>query len=154
MPYWDVHRHRLAPNIGQQIDEMQKQGKIEIIAGRIESAKIQHQPIHIQYRDRGSQEVKSIEVGAIIQCTGPNYDLSTVSDPLIQSVIRRNYLRQDALKIGLEIDSQYRLQSPGDPMQQHLYYIGPMLKARHWESIAVPELRIHVQHLAAQLLHR
>ena len=154
VPYWDVHRHRLAPNIGKQIDEMQKQGSIEIIAGRIESAQKQHKAIHIKYRDRASQEAKSIEVCAIIQCTGPNYDLSTVPDPLIQSVIRRNYLQQDALNIGLETSSQYRLQSPSHPMQQNLYYIGPMLKARYWESIAVPELRVHVQRLATQLLHR
>jgi uncharacterized NAD(P)/FAD-binding protein YdhS len=154
VPYWDVHRHRLAPNIVKQINEMQKQGAIEIIAGRIESAQMQHKLIHIQYRDRGSQEVKSIEVGAIIQCTGPNYDLSIVPDPLIQSIIRRNYLQQDALKIGIETDSQYRLQSPSHSMQQYLYYIGPMLKARYWESIAVPELRVHVQRLAAQLLNR
>jgi len=149
-----VHRHRLAPNIGKQIDEMQKQGSIEIIAGRIESAQMQHKLIHIQYHDRGSQEVKLIEVGAIIQCTGPNYDLFTVPDPLIQCLMRRNYLQQDALNIGLEIDSQYRLQSPSYPMQKHLYYIGPMLKARYWESIAVPELRVHVQRLATQLLHQ
>lgn len=152
VPYWDVHRHRLAPNIGKQIDEMQKQGSVEVIAGRIESAKMQHKLIHIRYRNRGSQEVKSIEVGAIIQCTGPNYDLSIAPDQLIQSVIRRNYMQQDTLNIGLETDSQYRLQSPSHPMQQHLYYIGPMLKARYWESIAVPELRVHVQRLAAQLL--
>ena len=154
VPYWDVHRHRLAPNIGKKIDEMQKQGSIEIIAGRIDSVQIQHKLIHIQYRNRGSQEVKAIEVGAIIQCTGPNYDLSIAPDPLIQSVIRRNYLQQDALNIGLETDSQYRLQSPSHSMQQHFYYIGPMLKTRYWESIAVPELRVHVQRLAAQLLHR
>lgn len=153
VPYWDVHRHRLAPNIGKQIDEMQTQVAIEIIAGRIKSAQMQDKLIHIQYQDRGSQEVKSIEVGAIIQCTGPNYDLSMVSDPLIKSVIRRNYLQQDVLNIGLETDSQYRLKSPNHPMQQHLYYIGPMLKASYWESIAVPELRVHVQRLAAQLLH-
>jgi len=154
VPYWDMHRHRLAPNIGKQIDEMQKQGTIEIIAGRIESAQMQHKLIHIQYRDRGSQELKLIEVGAIIQCNGPNYDLSTVPDPLIQSLIRRNYLQQDALNIGIETGSEYRLQSPSHPIQQHLYYIGPLLKARYWESIAVPELRVHVQRLAAQLLYR
>ena len=27
-------------------------------------------------------------------------------------------------------------------------------EARYWESIAVPELRVHVQRLAAQLLYR
>lgn len=153
LPYWDVHRHRLAPSIGKKIEEMQERGSIECIAGRIASAHMQGEVVHIRYRDRGSLEMKSIEVGAVIQCTGPNYDLSTVLDPLIQSLKRRNYLQQDVLNIGLETSSRYQLQGSGHPTQQHLYYIGPMLKARYWESIAVPELRIHVQRLAKHLLH-
>jgi uncharacterized NAD(P)/FAD-binding protein YdhS len=32
-----------------------------------------------------------------------------------------------------------------------LFYIGPMLKARFWEAIAVPELRVHASQLAHQL---
>jgi uncharacterized NAD(P)/FAD-binding protein YdhS len=153
LPYWDVHRHRLAPSIGKKIEEMQQRGSIECIAGRIASAHMQGKVIHIRYRDRGNQEMKSLEVGAIIQCTGPNYDLSTVPDPLIQSLKRRNYLQQDVLNIGLETSSCYQLQGSGHPRQQHLYYIGPMLKARYWESIAVPELWAHVQRLAKHLLH-
>jgi uncharacterized NAD(P)/FAD-binding protein YdhS len=101
-----------------------------------------------------SQALKSIEVGAVIHCTGPNYDLSTVPDPLVKNLIQRNYLQQDSLKIGLMLNGQYQLQNPNHPTQQHLYYIGPMLKARFWESIAVPELRMHVQCLAQQILHR
>ena len=154
LPYWDVHRHRLALSAGKQIEKLQQQGAIDVIAGRIESAKIHGKHIKLQYRDRATQEIRSIEVGAIIHCTGPNYDLSTVPDPLVKNLIRRNYLQQDALKIGLVLDGQYQLQNPNHPMQQHLYYIGPMLKARFWESIAVPELRVHVQCLAKQLLHR
>jgi uncharacterized NAD(P)/FAD-binding protein YdhS len=36
--------------------------------------------------------------------------------------------------------------------QDNLYYIGPMLKARYWEAIAVPELREHVYQLAKKLI--
>ena len=154
LPYWDVHRHRLALSVGKQIEKLQQQETIDVIAGRIESAKMHGKLIELQYRDRASQEMKSIEVGAVIHCTGPNYDLSTMSDPLVRNLIWRNYLQQDPLKIGLMLDGLYQLQHPNQPMQQHLYYIGPMLKARFWESIAVPELRVHVQRLAKQLLHR
>ena len=33
-----------------------------------------------------------------------------------------------------------------------LHYVGPMLRARYWEAIAVPELRRHTQTLARHLL--
>jgi uncharacterized NAD(P)/FAD-binding protein YdhS len=154
LPYWDVHRHRLAPSIANQIEKLQQQGTIEVIAGRIESAQMQGKLINIQYLDRATQEMKLIKVGAIINCTGPNYNLATVPDPFVQSLIRRNYLRQDLHKIGLELNDQYQLQNPIHLAQQQLYYIGPMLKAYYWESIAVPELRVHVQRLAKQLLQK
>jgi uncharacterized NAD(P)/FAD-binding protein YdhS len=34
---------------------------------------------------------------------------------------------------------------------RHLYYLGPMLRAAHWEATAVGELRVHAQQLAAAL---
>ena len=35
---------------------------------------------------------------------------------------------------------------------RHLYYLGPMLRAAHWEATAVGELRVHAQQLAAALV--
>jgi uncharacterized NAD(P)/FAD-binding protein YdhS len=125
LPYWDVLRHRLAPSIGKQIEQLQQQGVIEVIAGRIESAHMQGNQINLQYRDRVTQEMKLLEVSAIIHCTGPNYDLNTVHDPLVNSLMRRNYLQQDPLKLGLAINDQYQLQSAQYPIQHGLYYIGP-----------------------------
>ena len=29
--------------------------------------------------------------------------------------------------------------------QAGLYYVGPLLKAQHWEAIAIPELRVHAR---------
>ena len=130
LPYWDVHRHRLAPSVGKRIEEMTRQGSIICIAGRIVSVQMLGKVIHIQYRDRGSQEMKSIEVGSIIQCNGSNYDLSTAPDPLVQNLMQRKYLGHDPLNIGLKTDGQYQLHSPSHPVKQHLYYIGPRLKAR------------------------
>jgi uncharacterized NAD(P)/FAD-binding protein YdhS len=33
----------------------------------------------------------------------------------------------------------------------HLFYVGPMLRADHWEATAVGELRTHAEALAALL---
>jgi len=34
---------------------------------------------------------------------------------------------------------------------RNLYYIGPMLRPRYWETTAVPELRTHAEQLARRL---
>ena len=34
---------------------------------------------------------------------------------------------------------------------EHLYYLGPMLRADHWEATAATELRDHAEQLAAHI---
>jgi hypothetical protein len=36
-------------------------------------------------------------------------------------------------------------------VHRHLHYLGPMLRAQHWEATAVLELRSHVEKLAVAL---
>ena len=35
---------------------------------------------------------------------------------------------------------------------EHLYYLGPLLRAAHWEATAATELRNHAEHLAQHLV--
>jgi uncharacterized NAD(P)/FAD-binding protein YdhS len=152
LPYWDVHRHRLAPHVGEQIDDL-RQGKIiRLVAGRIQSIHSHGNLLKINYRNPLSQTIQTVEAGVIINCTGPNYDLSKVDDLLIKALLRKKYICQDPLQIGLELSDNYQLKNQRYQKQDNLYYIGPMLKARYWEAIAVPELREHVQRLA-KILH-
>jgi uncharacterized NAD(P)/FAD-binding protein YdhS len=44
-----------------------------------------------------------------------------------------------------------RVISAAGPPVDHLYYIGPWLRARDWEATAVPELREHAATLARRL---
>ena len=57
----------------------------------------------------------------------------------------------DPLGIGLNVADNYRvLDSRGAPWNG-VFYVGPLLKAQHWEATAVPELRGHVSAAAAAL---
>jgi len=152
LPYWDVHRHRLAPHVGEQIDDLRQGGIIRLVAGRIQSIHSHGNLLKINYRNPLSQTIQTVEAGVIINCIGPNYDLSKVDDLLIKALLRKKYICQDPLQIGLEINDNYQLKNQMNQKQDNLYYIGPMLKARYWEAIAVPELREHVYQLAKKLI--
>ena len=34
-PWWDVHRHRIAPEVARQVHDRVAEGRLEIVAGRI-----------------------------------------------------------------------------------------------------------------------
>ena len=90
-------------------------------------------------------------VDMVVNATGPDYVLKRSTDALFQSLRAAGLVCADALKLGLRtarhgacLDAQGRA---GDK----LYYLGPMLRADHWESTAAPELRNHAERLAGHL---
>jgi uncharacterized NAD(P)/FAD-binding protein YdhS len=150
--YWDIHRHRLAPTAHKRLSSLIAQGQVETVAGYIQKYQQQGQEVTISVRLRHSGIIRNIKAGSVINCSGPNYNLATQSMPLIVQLLKEGILSQDALKIGLEIDDNYQLIDQQGKSVSDLYYVGPMLKAKYWESIAIPELRKHTLILAKNIL--
>lgn len=151
VPYWDIYRHRLAPSAARRLENLLASGQVEKIAGHISDFALQENDLVIGIKVRGGS-FRHLRVGALVNCTGPNYDLSALSQPLVAQLKQAELIRQDSLKLGLLVDDDYRLIDLGNQPLKGLFYIGPMLKAKYWEAIAVPELRIHASRLASRLL--
>lgn len=150
--YWDIHRHRLAPVAHLRLSQMIKSGQVETIAGYVVDFESDGAQVQVAIRERGTGLMRKVAVGKVVNCTGPNYDITTMHAPLIVQLRDEGYLQQDALKLGFEIDADYRVIGSNGVAADDLRYIGPMLKARFWEAIAVPELRGHTRRLAEILL--
>jgi uncharacterized NAD(P)/FAD-binding protein YdhS len=104
--------------------------------------------VNIGIRVRGVGKLRHLQVGHVINCTGPNYDIRLVTTPLIAQLRDEGYLQQDPLKLGFDVNEYYQVLNAQGLAARDLYYVGPMLKARYWEAIAVPELRVHARRLA------
>jgi uncharacterized NAD(P)/FAD-binding protein YdhS len=152
VPYWDIHRHRFAPAAFLRLEQMRASGQVEVIAGQVRAFAQRGAETLVSIRQRRDGSLRELMVGTVVNCTGPNYDIATLTIPLIVQLRDEGLIRQDPLKLGIEVDERYRvLDSKGDAARG-LYYVGPMLKARYWEAIAVPELRAHALRLALQLV--
>jgi uncharacterized NAD(P)/FAD-binding protein YdhS len=133
-PWWDVHRHRIAPEVAATVARMISEGRLEIVAGRIVGATDTAVGIAVEYRRRGSDAVRSQTFAYAFNCTGPLHSIARSKDPLLRSLLDKHEVRPDHLGIGLEIDGTC---SAG----QHLWAMGPLTKGRYWEIIAVPDIR-------------
>lgn len=151
--YWDVHRHRLAPVADSRLKEIFASGNADIVAGRLVDCIEQDSGYAVRIRLRGSGECRMLTVGAIVNCTGPDTDLTTISDPLIQQLLGDGLVVADETKIGLVTGASYEVIGSNGESVRNLFYVGPMLKASFWEAIAVPELRQHTRQLAQKLIH-
>jgi len=133
-PWWDVHRHRIAPEVGATIARMVADGRLEIIAGRIATVDALPEGLKVGYRRRGKQDVHAESFAYAFNCTGPLHSIARSNDPLLRSLLDGGEIRPDRLGIGIEVDGTCRA-------GEHLWAMGPLTKGRYWEIIAVPDIR-------------
>jgi uncharacterized NAD(P)/FAD-binding protein YdhS len=151
-PYWDVHRHRIAPAIGARIAAQIQDGELEIHAGRITEYSEDVDGVEVTYRARESGQRRQLRVGRVINCTGPESDCRKVDDPLLGNLLRQKLARPDPLFLGLDVSPGGALIDAYGAPSNVLYAIGPVRKGSLWETIAVPELRVQVSGLSSLLL--
>lgn len=152
LPYWDIHRHRLAPASSFRVKRMLAQGQIDVIAGRLLGVRASGAGFDVVVRPRHADMARTLTVSGIVNCTGPNGDLATATHPLLASLRSIGLVRADTLRLGLDTDDEYRIVTRDGSSVANIHYLGPMLKAHRWEAIAVPELRVHSHHLAQLIL--
>jgi uncharacterized NAD(P)/FAD-binding protein YdhS len=133
-PWWDVHRHRIAPEVAAIVARMIAGGQLEIVAGRIDSARETTEGVEVEYRRRGSDRSRSESFAYVFNCTGPLHSVTRSKDPLLRSLLDVGQVKPDHLGIGLEVDGTCRA-------GEHLWAMGPLTKGRYWEIIAVPDIR-------------
>ncbi len=151
-PYWEVHRHRMPPDVAALVDEMVGGKRLHIHGGRLVSLEEKDGRVEVRYRSRGSSEDTVLSVDRVINCTGPECDYRRMRHPLIASLLGQGLVRPDDLALGLDNDSKGALLDAEGNARGVLYTLGPLRKGTLWETTAVPEIRVQAEQLAATLL--
>jgi uncharacterized NAD(P)/FAD-binding protein YdhS len=149
--HWDVHRHRMPPDIGARLDQLRRAGTVRIHAGHIVRLERSGAALRVQWRPRGQQRVSELSVQRVINCAGTDRRLRSTRDPLMQQLMADGLVAADALGLGWRTGANGALIDRDGRTAERLFYIGPMLRATYWEATAVGELRVHAQRLAAAL---
>jgi len=150
-PYWDVHRHRAAPEIFSAVEALLREGRLRIAAGRLLRLEAGRDGVTVRFRRRGERTAEEVKVGTVVNCTGPSGNVAALGEPLFDTLLRQGVLTPCPLGLGIRTDSGYALVDREGVASDTFFHVGPLLKADHWESTAVPELRVHAARLAARL---
>lgn len=149
--YWDTFRHRLPPAAAARIDELRRDGRLAIHAGRIRSMQPAGDAIRVTWAERGTTAHHEMMFDWVVNCTGPDYDLRRVESPLLRRLLAAGAVTPDTCGLGLRTGAHGAVIDRRGTVSDHLYYLGPMLRADHWECTAVGELREHAEALAEHL---
>lgn len=137
-PYWEVLRHRAAPDLLASLAEWQARGWLEVVAGGIAAAEERGGlEVEIVPRSGGTQRRR---FDRMILCTGPQTDVRRWSGPLYRQLLTAGDLVGDPLGLGVMTDDRGRVldeQGRGSPW---LFAIGSLRRPHLWETTAVPDI--------------
>jgi len=143
-PIWEVHRHRMAPDVARTIHRLENEGSFTRVSGRVIRAVAIDDRVLVSVRSRAESKIagdRALEAAWVVNCTGPTPSNLAESNPLVASLLELGALRVDPLGIGLETEASGRALGVDQVPRHDLYVVGTLRKPANWESTAVPELR-------------
>jgi uncharacterized NAD(P)/FAD-binding protein YdhS len=151
-PYWDSHRHRIAPEIGEVVAALRRSQQLQLHSGHLVNLEERGQGVAVTVRPRGQTTNQEFAVEAVINCTGPQFDYAKLADPLVRSLLTRGLISPDPLRLGLQASSNGAVYSAQGIPSPWLYTLGPPRRGELWETTAVAEIRDQATALAQALL--
>ncbi len=150
-PWWDVHRHRTAPEVSERIAELQNAGRLRGLAGAVVGAEQSGASVVVHHRQRGSYARHRLEVAGIVNCTGAALDPRASPDPLVMQLLADALVRPHANGLGFDVDGDGRLLDADGAPHADLFALGPITQGAFWECTAVPEIRQRAASIAMTL---
>jgi uncharacterized NAD(P)/FAD-binding protein YdhS len=147
--YWDVARHRMAPQVAAKIEVLRQTGRLSVGAGRV----VNLQPYGRRSSGtllvrligpRGCQE--TLRVRSVVDCTGTG-----ATSPLTTTLIADRVARRDPAGLGLAVDGKGDLVAGPAALGCPIHTIGWCRRGREFESTAVSELRVQAATLALRI---
>jgi uncharacterized NAD(P)/FAD-binding protein YdhS len=152
--YWEIHRHRIAPEVAEVVNKLLSCGQLVIHAGRIQAYHEDDRGVDVTVRKRHTTEDLVLRVNRVINCTGPASNYEKLAHPLVNSLLSKGLVCCHVLKMGLKTDANGALLDANGVASKFLYTLGPTRQGDLFETIAVPEIREQAMLLAQELLSR
>lgn len=162
-PWWDVHRHRIAPGVAARIDRLIADGRLTVSAARVTGAApvgadlidmdsnrpADRDKVMVEWLPPRASVPRGLLVDRVIDCSGPGHDPRR--DPLTAPLLKSGRARLDPLGLGLDLDDAGRVVGADGAPDPALFVLGPPARGAFWETIAVPDVRRRIEALAAVL---
>ena len=150
-PWWDVHRHRLAPAVADRLADLQASGRLNVVAGKTLGFEEVGDGVIVRYRPRGHEAEQQLHVHRIINCTGPQGDLLRTNEPLLRRLVDRGAVRPDPEHLGLDVTVSGQVVRADGSASERLFALGPVTRGAFWEIVAVPDIRRQTWDVARRL---
>ena len=148
---WNVLRHRMPPMTALALDELRSGGRLCVGPGEVADASpLPTGGLRITLLD-GS----TTDVGWVVNCTGPQPDIRTLGEPLLDDLLRPHagvsFGTSATAGMGF-VTRDGRLVDSDGSTEAPVWTLGALRRGELWESTAVPEIRSQAAALATAVL--
>lgn len=150
-PWWDVHRHRVAPEIHSRLRAALDSGALAVLAARAPAITPTATGFDVRLQRRGQREAETLHVARVYDCTGVARNVATGSNPAIRSLTDRGLARPDPLRLGLDVTEDCAVIDAGGNASAKIFAAGPLTRGAFFEIEAVPDIRVQCARLAVRL---
>ena len=126
--FWEVHRHRTAPEMAARIDDLLHSGALRLAH---------------------PDEVEPGAFDKVVNCTGPRPVPSLGWNPVVDSLLHRGVVRPHHLGLGLDVDELGQPYGGRGRLTPGLHLMGAARRGSEWEVAAIPDLRKQAVGVAA-----
>lgn len=151
-PWWEVHRHRMAPTVAATLSALRASGALKIHAGRIAAMVPENERLLVRWHPRHGGEERQVLAQRVIDCTGLATDCSRFADLLMRQLLEDGLVRPAPLRLGVDCTSYGAILDRNGHASGRLFAVGPISRGALWEIMAVPEIRTQAEQVATAVL--
>ncbi len=151
--FWDVHRFQSAPQIDATAAAARAAGQLTVRAASVVDAEEMGGGLHVRIRPRGAAAdvCESLQVDAVINCTGPGHRSVVKTHPVLAGLAEDGGLQADPASLGILVDGHGRVVRADGSAWPNLFVAGPLARGTFGELMGLPQVNTQPQAVAAQL---
>ena len=153
LAWWNIHRHRVAPQVHGVFDALLNDGTVAVHAGFVSKIARVDGTNLLAYRRRGTSQGQSLAFDWLVNCTGMER-AGIGHSPLLQDMQRQSMIDIDPLGLGICVDDHSRVLSCDGDARPGLFAVGALTAGQFWEITAVPDIRVQTRKVAEELVLR
>jgi uncharacterized NAD(P)/FAD-binding protein YdhS len=140
-PWWDVHRHRMAPAVAAVIEGALRTGQLRLQAARLQAMAPDRQGVTVTLKKRTADAPENLRVARVIDCSGAQCDYARIDSALVRDLLSQGMARPDPLNLGLDVTSDSAVINRWGVPSRQIYALGPVTRGLFWEITSVPDIR-------------
>lgn len=150
-PFWNIHRHRLPPELHRRLTEAIAAGQVQLRAGHLVDLARDGEDVVATVQPKGKGAPQTLRVARVYDCGGVTADVEQSSNAVVRQLLAAGLGRPDRLHIGLDVTPDCAVIARDGRASTRLFAVGPLTRGTFFEIEAIPDIRVQAAELAVRL---